>query len=343
MIRKFIKFIPAMLVAGAVCVACNNKAQEKEAEPEYMVGAYLWHEYPIDAPIEADCFTHLNYGFGNVNDSLNGVEILSPDLFKRVAALKDSFPHLKVLISIGGGNNSKFSNMAADSLNRLAFAADVNRIITEYGIDGVDFDWEIPGNKFGVPEDTINFVKMIRDVRAAIGPDKLLSIAGGGELGGVDAPKVLPYVDYFNAMTYDLSWPPGHHTAMRRSPLVGWRSIDETLADYYAKGVPKEKIVMGLAFYGRGDGNRFPGWYNYGFIKPEYDDLTEKWDSIAEVPYLVNENGDFVLSFDNPKSIEIKCDFIKEQGFKGAMYWRYACDDSVGTLRHTVARCMLGK
>lgn len=339
MLRKIVKLFPLFLLAGIIITACDKKT---EVKPDYMVVAYLWHEYPVNAPIEATCFTHLNYAFGNVNDSLNGVDILSPDCFKRVVALKDTFPHLKVLLSMGGGNDSKFSRMAADSLKRLAFAVDINRIITEYDIDGVDFDWEIPGNKFGVPEDTINYVKMIRDVRAAIGSDKLISIAGGGELGGVDGKAVLPYVDYFNAMTYDLSWAGQHHTGIHRSPLVGWRCIDETIADYHAKGVPDSMIVMGLAFYGRGDFERFPGWYNYGHIADHYDDLTFEWDSIAQVPYLMNADSALVLSFDNPESLKIKCDYIKENGYKGAMYWRYACDDSVGTLRHTVAQELLG-
>lgn len=343
MFVKIKKTIFAVSTVALVVTACSTNKTEKSDEPDYIVGAYLWHEYPIDAPIEADCFTHLNYAFGNVNDSLDGVDILSPKFFERVVALKDTFPHLKVLISIGGGNDSKFSNMAADSLKRLSFANDINRIITQYGIDGVDFDWEIPGNQFGVPEDTINYVKMIRDVRSAIGDDKLISIAGGGELGGVDGAAVLPYVDYFNAMTYDLSWDGEHHTAIHRSPRVGWRCIDETIADYHAKGVPDDKIVMGMAFYGRSALGRFPRWYNYAFIEKEYDDLTFEWDSIAQVPFLMNADSALVLSYDNPESLELKCQYIKDHGFLGGMYWRYACDDSVGTLRHTVARCLLNK
>lgn len=340
MISRFTSLLIAFTaVIASVAGGCSSSP--KADDTDYIVGAYLWHEYPIDAPIEANCFTHLNYAFGNVNDSLDGVDILSPALFNRVVALKDTFPHLKILISIGGGNDSKFSRMAADSLKRLSFARDINRIITSSGIDGVDFDWEIPGNQNGMPEDTINFVKMIRDVRAAIGSEKIISIAGGGELGGVDAPKVLPYVDYFNAMTYDLSWDGEHHTAIHRSPRVGWRCIDETIAEYNSKGVPNDMIVMGMAFYGRSALGRFPRWYNYAFIEGHYDDLTFEWDSIAQVPFLMNADSALVLSYDTPRSLDIKCQYIKDHGFKGGMYWRYACDDSLGTLRHTVARNLL--
>lgn len=340
--KQFTKvFISFLLILAAISVGCGKK--ETSSTPEYVVGAYLWHSHVGEEPIDGDCVTHLYYGFGNVNDSLTGVDILSPDKFEYVASLKDSFPHLKVLISIGGGGNSKFSNMAADSLKRLAFAADINRIIAESGIDGVDFDWETPGNKYGVPEDTINFVKMIRDVRNAIGDDKLLTIAWGGGAGRLNGTAVLPYVDYFNVMAYDMGGYRKHHTSLHRSPLTGWHSIDETVSLYNARGIPNDKIVLGMGFYGRGDEERMPQFINYKELSPYYDDLTLEWDSIALVPYLMNADSALVLAFDNPRSLAIKCDYIKEQGLRGGMYWKYSADDSVGTLRHTVARCLLGK
>lgn len=50
-----------------------------------------------------------------------------------------------------------------------------------------------------------------------------------------------------------------------------------------------------------------------------------------------------VLSYDDSRSLKLKCDFIKNNKLKGGMCRRYACDDSVGTLRKTVARELLGK
>lgn len=320
----------------------DNNPVSNEVDSDYVVGAYIYHKYPKNAPIEAQYFTQLNYAFGLVNDSLDGVEIPDPDFFERCVALKDTFPHLSVSISLGGANAAGFSQMAADSLKRLAFAADCARIIKQYKIDGIDVDWEFPGNSFGGPEDLVNYVKLIRDIRTAIGPDKLLTIAGGGDLAGVNAKEVLPYLDYINVMAYDLGWAPYHHTSLYRSPLTGWRSVEEVIADYHSKGVPNDKMVIGMGFYGRGDDTAFCGWTDYGKIELT-DGMTEQWDEIAKVPYIITADSVMVLGFDNPRSLEIKCDYIKDNGFLGGMYWRYGCDDANGTLRKAVAKNLLVK
>ena len=63
--------------------------------------------------------------------------------------------------------------MAADADNRLAFAADCKRVIDEFGLDGIDIDWEFPtSNMAGIsssPDDTRNYNLMMRDIRQSIG------------------------------------------------------------------------------------------------------------------------------------------------------------------------------
>ena len=54
------------------------------------------------------------------------------------------------------------------------------------------------------------------------------------------------------------------------------------------------------------------------------------------VPYLTDEDGAFVCTFETARSIDLKCHFLREKGMLGAMYWDYNGDDSEGTLRKAV-------
>lgn len=272
------------------------------------------------------------------------MKINNEDRFKDIIALKEVNPDLKVLLCIGGNCESGLSEMAADSLKRESLALDCARIAKEYGIDGIDFDWEFPGAVGGTPDDYDNFLKVLKAVRAALPEDKMLTLAAGGDLAGMDVNNVaafLDQLDYVNVMAYDLGGQaPWHHTALYRSPNTGWRSVEEVVEDYVAHGVPYEKMMLGLGFYGRGDDNYYTGWTDTKTAVP-YDDLTEQWDSIACVPYIADANGALVLGYENPRSIEIKCDYLKDKGFRGAMCWRTELDTDSLDLARTVARCLM--
>ena len=338
--------VTALLAAGILYSCKTNKNEEaaaQETEKSYEVVAYVWNGG--DLLPDPSLITTINYAFANVNDTRDGVMINNEDRFKDIIALKKINPELKVLLCIGGNCESGLTEMAADSLKREALAADCARIVEEYGIDGIDFDWEFPGGVGGTPDDYNNFLKVLKSVRANLPEGKLLTLAAGGDLAGMDVNNVPAFVDqldYVNVMAYDLGrQAPWHHTALYRSPNTGWRSVEEVVEDYVNHGVPYEKMMLGLGFYGRGDDHYYTGWTNTKSAVP-YDDLTEQWDSIACVPYIADANGALVLGYENPRSIEIKCDYLKEKGFRGAMCWRTELDTDSLDLARTVARCLLG-
>ena len=61
----------------------------------------------------------------------------------------------------------------------------------------------------------------MRDLRKAIGPDKLLTLASVYNGNYIDFKAIDPYIDFVNVMVYDINRPPYHHAALYRSPLVG--------------------------------------------------------------------------------------------------------------------------
>lgn len=153
-----------------------------------------------DHEVNPEYVTHINYAFGHVQGTFRGVGISNEERLKSVVALKKKAPHLKVLLSIGGWGSGNFSEMAADADNRLAFAADCKRVVDEFGLDGIDIDWEYPTSSVaGIsssPDDTRNYNLMMRDIRQAIGSDKLLTLATVCSADYIDFEGILPYIDF---------------------------------------------------------------------------------------------------------------------------------------------------
>lgn len=288
--------------------------------------------------------THINYAFGHVNETFDGVSIDNEARLREIVSLKRSAPDLKVALSIGGWGSGRFSEMAGDDRLRASFAADCARVADEYGLDGIDIDWEYPGSSAaGISSsdrDTENFTKLMRDIRRAIGPDRLLTMATAASAEYIDFKGVLPYVDFVNVMSYDMANAPKHHAGLYPSDNTPDLTCDSAVKAHLAAGVPAGKLVMGMPFYGRG-GTEMRGC-DFGRITiPE--GYEERFDPIAMVPYIVNPSGELVLGFDNETSIAAKCDYILANDLFGAMYWEYSGDDAARTLSRTVASRVKGK
>lgn len=81
---------------------------------------------------------------------------------------------------------------------------------------------------------------------------------------------------------------------------------------------------------------------DYKDIRPE-GEFVEMWDDVAQAPYIADKDGKLVLGYDNPRSLTLKCGFIKENGLLGAMYWDYAGDNEFGDLQKTLVKELRGK
>lgn len=283
--------------------------------------------------------THINYAFGHVNDSFDGVRIDNEARLKSIIALKKAHPHLKVLLSIGGWGSGRFSEMAAEVVNRAKFAKDCERVVKEFKLDGIDIDWEYPTNSSAgisaTKSDTENFTLLMRDIRKAIGKKKLLTLASVSSGQYIAFDQIKNDVDFVNIMTYDSGNPPYHHASLHRSPLSGRTTCAEAVKAHIAAGMPAEKLVLGIPFYGRGNKTDIKGFIDYKDLL-NLQGFEQKWDDEAKAHYLVNAQGELVLTFETPESIALKCDYVYGQGLLGAMYWEYAGDTEGGVLRDAV-------
>ncbi len=309
---------------------------------------------------DAYIVTHINYAFAElymVDGVYQGFKLQGKEArFESIVALKLSNPDLKICLSFTHGvSNSdnkqggSFSALSKSESNRKAFAEDCLAFLQKYGIDGIDLDWEFPGLSWSGAEcdpscDTDNYVLLVKQLRETLGSDYELSYAGyctdkvavTGGYRYVDIKGMDPYVDYVNIMTYDLDEAPHHHSAL--SDSRAYKDCVRSVQAYLNAGVSPKKLVLGIPFYGRHSWSQKPTAITYKSILT-YDRTKyrrNQWDEIAQCPYVETMGGDFFCGYDNPRSIAIKGDWVRQKGMLGLMYWEYDQDDAKGTLRTAV-------
>ncbi len=268
------------------------------------------------------------------------IEVYSERFLQELANLRFVNPNLKVLLAIGGWGNDGFSDAALTPKSRFDFAREVQKWVNEYDLDGVDIDWEYPGTSAaGItsrPEDKENFTLLLEALRQVLGPDKWITVAGIGDnsyVNNVEIEAIGEIIDYFNLMSYDytagLSGPAGnkHHSNLFESErAVPGISTDIYVQNLIDAGMPPEKILLGVGYYGRqGMANTitFDEIRNRFLNKNGY---TVKWDNVAKAPYIVDRFGNFVYSFDNELSIYFKAKYAEENCLGGLFGWQSNMD-----------------
>ena len=313
----------------------------EEVYPVVVVGYATYWDTAIPDPT---LLTHINYSFAHIKDDFETLDIKKPSRFETILTLKAQKPGLKILLSIGGWGAGNFSEMAADPTHRRNFCNNCLAAVETYGLDGIDLDWEYPtSSSAGIsssPNDTKNFTLLVKELRDVLGDDRLLTMASAANAKYVDFASVTRYFDFINIMTYSMGDPPKHNAALYPSSMSS-RSCKESVEAHLDKGVPYSKMVLGMPFYGNGNGKDVPESVDYKEVGAYLKKFIRKWDSIAKVPYLVNDAGKMILTYDDEESIALKADYVKQKGLRGAMYWNIEADDDKWTLSKAVASRLL--
>ncbi len=352
-----------------IFVSCGEKpAEESKEEKSYHVVGYVagWKNIRPKR-IPAEKLTHINYAFADVADGvvtyIDDRQERDSTNFEILKSLKDRNPDLKILVSIGGWTRSKgFSDAVLTPESRKKLTQSGVEFLLRHELDGLDFDWEYPAlqgdNNTFRPEDKENFIAMLKDFREALDSlgslhDRhyLTTIASGGfrrylELN--DLGKAQEYLDFVNIMAYDFFTAgdsiTGHHANLLLNSPKG-RSAETTVAEHIEFGVPAEKLVLGVPFYGRMWENVDPaenGLFQSGTFKmglpyvqiyalSQNSAYTRFWDEKAAAPYLYSAKDSTWITYEDPESIKAKMEFIKEKGLAGAMFWELS-EDNTGQL-----------
>ncbi|HTG56552.1 MAG TPA: glycosyl hydrolase family 18 protein, partial [Niabella sp.] len=181
------KHLSATFLLLLAFIGCWAQKQKKQVVVAYVTSGSKVMPDP-------DYVTHINYAFGHINKTFDGIEIENPGRLRSIVNLKNKNRHLKVLLSIGGWGSGGFSEMAAHADRRKRFADSCARLIGQYHLDGIDVDWEYPtSNIAGITaakEDTGNYTMLMTAIRKAIGPGKLLTLASVDNARFVDFKSI---------------------------------------------------------------------------------------------------------------------------------------------------------
>ena len=141
--RCVIRLAVVALIVLAAMPVCSALAEEK------VIIAYVFPQDRALLPDEVNArkLTRINYAFANIKDG-EIVEGFSHDEenFATLGSLKSVNPSLKVLVSVGGWTwSGGFSDVALTHQSRTRFIASAVRFVERHHLDGLDIDWEYPG------------------------------------------------------------------------------------------------------------------------------------------------------------------------------------------------------
>lgn len=174
----------------------------------------------------------------------------------------------KVCITIGGWTGSQyFSTAVENSANRETFAQNIANMVSLYGADGVDIDWEYPGQSGASGNivqggDTANLLTFLALLRQKLGSSAIISLAtplnvwyDSTGAPSTDVSAFAQYIDHVLLMNYDVwgaSSNPGPNAPMNycgNSWQPGSNAVN-AVKNWKAAGMPANKIMLGLPSYG---------------------------------------------------------------------------------------------
>ncbi|TAL44197.1 MAG: glycoside hydrolase family 18 protein [Chitinophagaceae bacterium] len=349
--------IPLMLLSA--CTS-EKKDADKSTTGIAVIAYYSGNNSLIDN-YDIKKLTHIIFSFCHLKGNRLSVDNASDSAtIKKLVSLKSKNPQLKVMLSLGGWGGCEFCSQVFETVGgRKEFAQSTKELTEYFKTDGIDLDWEYPviegypGHRF-IPEDKANFTSLMKELRDALGKEAIISFAAGGFEDflkkSVEWDKVMPAVDMVNIMSYDLvsgfSTMTGHHTPLYSSAQQK-ESADKAVRYLDSIGVPKNKMVIGAAFYGRVWENVQPvnnGLYQQGKFKSFIPYRLSSTllstdsgyvffrDSITKAAYAYNVSKNLFATFDDTASIRLKTQYTISQGLKGIMFWELTLDKQTGGL-----------
>ncbi|KND90096.1 Endochitinase B1 [Tolypocladium ophioglossoides CBS 100239] len=321
--------------------------------------------------IPADQVTHVLYAFGDTaedgtikssdtysdlerhydGDSWNDQGNNAYGCVKQLYIHKKKNRKLKTLLSIGGWTASqagKFLAFVGTDAGRQKFASSAVKMLGDWGMDGIDIDWEYPKNA----QEAQQFVLLLKACRDAL--DRYAAdngqnyhylltaavAAGPQNYAHLDMKGMDPYLDAWHLMAYD---------------YAGTKfNTEQAVEGYLQGGVPSDKIVLGLPLYGRsfmntdGLGKPFSGVGQGSFTQGIwlYRDLprpgaTVQIDNSVGAAWSYDPATRELVSYDSLQSALLKANYLKARGLGGAVFWEASGDKTgEGSIVGAMAKSM---
>ncbi|XP_034478647.1 chitinase-like protein Idgf5 [Drosophila innubila] len=239
---------------------CLGWCQVSQAEVGKLVCFYDARSFVREGPAQLSLAelepalnfcNYLIYGYAGIDAESYKIKSLSPEItynrqhYSHITALRQKYPHLRVLLSVGGdqdlnaegvADSSKYLSLLEQPESRNSFKASVSAELIKYGFDGLDLAWQFPKLRpkqqqgalkrawssfkgffssssidSKAEEHKTQFATLVRELRVELqrsGKQLTLSMLPHVDAQlFIDIPSVMSYVDFVNLGTYDFQTP----------------------------------------------------------------------------------------------------------------------------------------
>jgi chitinase len=299
----------ALVVILVVCLLMGIQhppaqgAPEPQHEPAFRVIGYL-PDYRL-AGIDSGQLRHITdliyvslepLATGDLN-----TKALGPDVLRKLHEMIGARP-VRLLVAVGGWLRSGgYGPMVTHPEARRRFVENLTRFCLANKLNGVEFDWEGPGN----PQEEAGYAALMQETKQSFAPHQLRVTVAQAAWDNLSKAG-LEAVDEVHIMAYDHD---GKHSTMP--------DAENDVHSFIAKGVPKHKLYMGLPFYGRNIHNR-----NQDMT---YADIVAKFH-----PTPATDLADDIY-FNNIDTIRQKTAWARGEGLGGVMAWEIGQDTTDDT------------
>lgn len=280
--------------------------------------------------LDFESYTHVIFSFAHptkTGDLLFSGEHSMENL--RTIAAKARTTNTKVILAVGGWYHinggesySYFKEALSNQSTRTKLVEELDRVLTEENLDGIDIDFEHPRST----EDARNLTSFMKELKGILDKkDKELSIAvnakvhstAGTEINNVIyEASMFQYVDHVNIMAYDGQWD-GDYNAANLSPY----SYNVNIVDYWTNlfdfhGLSREKLVLGVPSYGQPEDSSKKQVSYAAIVKENPENAYQ--DTITMNGTTYHYNG--------IASVQKKTSLVLENGLGGMMIWEAGLD-----------------
>jgi chitinase len=323
--------------------------QTKEKAPDKVFVGYV---YRRPQKVNFHLYTHLCHAFLVADE--DGKVRPSKTCPSRQLVADAHKARVKVLLSLGGwGWDKQFATIVSKAEAEDRYVKAVMAIVDKYDYDGIDLDWEYPDTKAKVT----GFDRLSRRFRKeldALGRKKgrhlfqtMAASANPSTLKWLSNKLLLETMDWVNVMTYDYTgdWASyaGHHSPLfASSKQPGTRHSTQLTMKYLVdRGVPANRLAVGLPLYGKGFAvsepyastkkaakGKAPRGGNYSDIEKliRKGGWKRRWDRETKNPWAIAPDRSAVIGYDDAESLSLRTAWAMKQGFRGVFFWEIGGD-----------------
>ncbi|KAL7746162.1 hypothetical protein RI367_008533 [Sorochytrium milnesiophthora] len=387
------------ILPGLGCQSnCGMDAPPKKCDNKMSIRVGYYEGWATKRPCNAMApdminpyaYTHIHYAFGVITPDLT-VGVAQPedlDQIRTLTGMKRLNPSLKIVLSVGGWAFSnpgptvhRFSDMTASAETRAKFINSVQAFLSEQNLDGIDFDWEYPRTpeRNGRAGDTDNYLALVWELRRSVGTSKSISIAapaGFWYLREFRIAEMAQELNYIVYMTYDMHGNWDYHIPSLGGYLNAHNNMTEiksALNMIQKAGVPSDKVLMGIGFYGRSfkqadpdceapgckfvdPGQVIPSLDNYQvtarpgdctgaggilsyseiMLYVQQENYRSLWRDEAAATNILTYNDDEWVAYDDDVTLRIKLKAADDMCLGGIIVWAIDLDTPGGSLSGTL-------